>query len=367
MIPFLDLKRLNLQYQSEINTAVLRVAQSGWYILGEECKNFEKLYAEYCGAECCVGTGNGLDAIRLIFASYIELGILKRGDEVIVPANTYIASILAVSECGLTPVLVEPSIDTYNINPQLIEEKISDKTKAILAVHLYGQVCDMEALKAVASKHNLKLVDDAAQAHGTVYQGKKAGNLCDASAMSFYPTKNLGALGDAGAVITNDKKLADVVRSLANYGSKEKYVHQYKGINSRLDEMQAAILSAKLAHSDNDIKKKQEIARFYIDNIRNPKIILPLFSEWEQHTFHLFVIRTENRDGLKKYMLENGVQTQVHYPIPPHKQEAYREWNNMNYPITEKIHNEILSLPIFVGMTKDEVQKVVDVMDKWQI
>jgi len=365
MVPFLDLKRLNRQYQSEINEAVLRVSESGWYIHGEECRNFESKYAEYCGAGYCVGVGNGLDAIRLIFASYIELGVMTKGDEVIVPANTYIASILAVSECGLVPILVEPDINTYNIDAELIEEKITNRTKAILAVHLYGQICPMECLSQIAEKYNLKLIDDAAQAHGAVYKSIKAGNLCHATAFSFYPTKNLGALGDAGAVTTNDKQLADVVRSIANYGSKEKYVHQYKGFNSRLDEIQAAILSAKLKGSDTDIMEKRRIAKLYIGNITNPKVVLPSFINEEEHTFHLFVIRTEQRDMLKTYMQENGVQTQVHYPIPPHKQEAYKEWNEMSFPITEKIHREILSLPVFVGMTDDDVRKVIEVINRW--
>ncbi|NDW17701.1 DegT/DnrJ/EryC1/StrS family aminotransferase [Dysgonomonas sp. 216] len=364
-IPFLDLKRVNERHQAEINDTVLRVAQSGWYIHGKECSNFEHEFAAYCGTSSCIGVGNGLDAIRLIFSAYIEIGVFSRGDEVIVPANTYIASILAITESGLIPVLVEPNINTYNLDASKIEEKITDKTKAILAVHLYGQVCDMEPLKTISEKYNLKLIDDVAQAHGAVYNNSKTGNLCDASAFSFYPTKNLGALGDAGAVTTNDAQLSDAIRSIANYGSKEKYVHQYKGINSRLDEIQAAVLSAKLKYLDEDIETRRNIALHYLKSISNPKIILPEFRKPEEHTFHLFVIRAQQRDSLKKYLLDNGIQSQVHYPIPPHKQEAYKEWEKDSYPITEKIHQEVLSLPLFFGIAQEEADKVIEVLNKW--
>jgi len=365
MIPFLELKRSNLAYQDEINRAILRVCDSGWFILGNECREFEKKFAAYCGTAHCIAVGNGLEAIRLVLMAYTELGIFNKGDEIIVPANTYIATLLAVSESGLTPVFVEPDIRSYNIDTSKIEEKITGKTKAILPVHLYGQVCDMDSLEKIASKYNLRLIDDAAQAHGAVYKGKIAGNFCDATAFSFYPTKNLGALGDAGAVTTNDNELADMIRSLANYGSSEKYIHNYKGINSRLDEMQAAILSVKLDHLDNESAKRHEMVAFYLDNIKHPDIILPSFNRMEEHVFHLFIIRTERRDELKNYLYENGIQTQIHYPVPPHKQLAYKELRNLSLPVTEKIHREVLSLPLFSGMTQEEMKTVVDAINSW--
>lgn len=366
MIPFLDLKRSNLRYQEEINKALIRVSQSGWYVLGEECLNFEAKYAAYCDVAYCIGVGNGLEAIRLILLAYRQLGIFNAGDEVIVPANTYIASILAISDSKLVPVLVEPDINTYNIDPFKVEEKITSKTKAILAVHLYGKVCDMETLGKIAKKHDLKLIDDAAQAHGGIYKNKKVGNLCDASAFSFYPTKNLGCLGDGGAITTNDEILAKTVKSLANYGSKEKYVHQYKGINSRLDEIQAAVLSVKLPYLDKDIKEKQEIADYYLNNISNPHIILPIKGGEDEHSFHLFVIRCKDRNALKSYLLENGIQTQIHYPIPPHKQEAYKEWNKLSFPITEQIHEQALSLPLYNGITQEELKFIMAAINSWR-
>lgn len=363
-IPFLDLKRSIQPYKKEIDEALLRVSSSGWYVLGKECQDFEQKYAEYCHVAHCIGVANGLDAIRLIFMAYIELGMLKPGDEVIVLANTYIASILALSQAGLTPVLVEPDISTYNIAPDKIETAITSRTKAILVVHLYGQVCDMDALKKISSKYNLLLVDDAAQAHGALYKGQVVGSLCDATAFSFYPTKNLGALGDGGAITTNNKELADMVRSIANYGSVEKYIHHYKGVNSRLDEIQAAVLLAKLPYLKQDMQRRCDIAQYYIDHISNPKLVLPSFRE-KEHAFHLFVVRTNDRDSLKKYLSENGIQTQIHYPIPPHKQKAYEEWNNLELPITETIHKTVLSLPLFVGLTQEEVDYIVNTVNKW--
>ncbi len=365
-VPFLDIKRYNQKYQDEIKEAVLRVANSGWYILGEECQKFEKEFAEYCGSSYCIGVGNGLDAIRLIFTAYRQLGMINEGDEVIVPANTYIASMLAISESELIPVLVEPDINTYNIDVAKVEEKITSKTKAILTVHLYGLVSDMDSLKQIARKHNLLLVDDAAQAHGSIYNGEKVGALCDATAFSFYPTKNLGALGDGGAVTTNDKLLADAIRSIANYGTKEKYVLQYKGINSRLDEMQAAILSVKLKYMDRDINDKREIALRYLREVSNKNFTLPSFRIMEEHSFHLFVIRTDRRNELKDYLTENGIQTQIHYPIPPHKQEAYKEWNSFHLPVTETVHTTVLSLPLFVGITEEEVGYVIKTLNNWE-
>ncbi len=365
MIPFLDLKRVNEQYEDKIREALIRVSASGWYIQGKECEEFENLFAAYCGTAFCIGVGNGLDAIRLIFTAYTEMGIFDYGDEVIVPANTYIASILAISQSGLTPVLAEPGINTYTIDCALVEEKITEKTKAILAVHLYGQVCNMDKLYILAEKYGLKIIEDAAQSHGSVYNCKRTGNLGDASAFSFYPTKNLGALGDGGAVTTNDKELAQVIRSVANYGSFKKYIHHYKGINSRLDEIQAAILKIKLPYIDEENQKRKSIAARYIENINHAGIILPVVSNWQQHTFHLFVIRSENREGLKSYLEKNGIYTQIHYPVPPHKQKAYTEWKNMVLPVTEKIHNEVLSLPLFAGMTDNETDRVIEFVNKW--
>lgn len=365
-IPFLDLSRVNIPFQKDIDEAILRVSHSGWYIRGKECQNFEKEFASYCQSKHCVGTANGLDAIRLIFSAYIEMGVFKCGDEVIVPANTYIASILGLTASGLKPVLVEPELKTYNIAPSRIEEKITPRTKAILAVHLYGQVCEIDKINEIALRHNLKLIDDAAQAHGAELSGNRVGNLCNATAFSFYPTKNLGALGDAGAITTNDTKLAETIRTLANYGSSKKYISKYKGINSRLDDMQAAILSAKLKNLDNYIAEKRRIANLYLNNIQNTNIVLPQFRELKNHTFHLFVIRSSKRNLLQKYLLNNGIETQIHYPIPPHKQQAYKEWNNLTFPITEKIHNEVLSLPLFYGMKNYEHEKIVEIINNWQ-
>lgn len=365
MIPFLQLKRINSKHQERIDEAILRVAHSGWYILGKECKDFESSYAEYCGTKHCIGVGNGLDAIRLILEGYKALGFAKDGDEVIVPANTYIATILAITQAGLTPVLVEPKLDSYNIDPALIEQKINSQTRIILTVHLYGYVSNITQLADIAKRHNLKLIDDAAQAHGTTYEGRRTGSLTDATAFSFYPTKNLGALGDAGAVTTNDSELERAVRAIANYGSKEKYVNQYKGINSRLDEMQAAILSAKLPFLDEDTTERQCIARFYLENIKNEKVILPHFLKLENHAFHLFVVRVENRTLFQDFLLENGIQTQIHYPTPPHKQEAYKEWADLSFPISEKIHREVVSLPLFNGMRQEEMAKIVETVNKF--
>lgn len=366
MIPFIDLKRINDRYSNEIAQTLTRVAQSGWYILGEEKNKFERNYANYCGSTHCIGVANGLEAIQLILCAYKALGVFKNGDEIIVPANTYIATILAISESKLTPILVEPDIETYNIDASKIEEKITAKTKAILCVHLYGRVCNMPEIRAIASKYDLKLIDDAAQAHGAIMEGKKVGNLCDATAFSFYPTKNLGALGDAGAVTTNDSELANAIRCLANYGSDEKYINRYKGFNSRLDELQAAILAFKLSYLDRDINERKTIAKQYLDRIENQKIILPsLPIHSGEHSFHLFIIRSDDRDNLQKYLLENGIQTQIHYPVPPHKQEAYKEWNKRAYPITEKIHKEVLSIPLFIGMYSDEVTKIIKAINNW--
>lgn len=366
MIPFLDLKETNMPYQSEIEEAVLRVVRSGWYILGDQVKSFERVYAQYCGTANCIGVGNGLDAISLILKSYKELGVLKDGDEVLVPANTYIASILAVSSSGLVPVLVEPDINTYNIDPEKIGDKVTSRTKAILAVHLYGLVSPMNELKEIARKHNLKLIDDAAQAHGAAYYEQKVGSLCDATAFSFYPTKNLGALGDAGAVTTDDSELAAIVRALANYGTTSKYINKYKGENSRLDEIQAAVLAVKLKYLDKEVQARQNIASFYLRNIQNELIALPWVEQIEQHAFHLFVVRCHERDRLQQYLSDKGIRTEIHYPLPPHKQEAYKEWNSLSYPVSEKIADQIISLPLRISLKNEEVIRICSALNEFR-
>ena len=361
MIKFLDLHKINERFRAEIDEKIKEVLDSGWYLLGKKDEEFEKNFAKYCEAKHCIGCANGLDALNLIIRAYG----FGAGDEIIVPANTYIASILAISENGCTPVLVEPDIETYNINPDLIEEKITDKTKAILVVHLYGQAVQMEKIWALAKKYNLKVIEDSAQAHGAYYQGKRVGNLGDASGFSFYPGKNLGCMGDGGAVTTNDDELAEKIRALRNYGSHIKYKNLFKGVNSRLDEMQAGILDVKLPHLDKDNLRRREIAKYYRENIKNEKIILPKAYDEKAHVWHVFAIRTKNRDEFQKYLTENNIQTLIHYPTPPHKQEAYKEWNNLSYPITEEIHKTILSLPISPVMTDEEVKKVVEVINKY--
>lgn len=366
MIPFLDLKETNTPYQSEIEEAVLSVVRSGWYILGDQVKSFERAYAQYCGTANCIGVGNGLDAISLILKSYKELGVLKDGDEVLVPANTYIASILAVSSSGLVPVLVEPDINTYNIDPEKIGDKVTSRTKAILAVHLYGLVSPMNELKEIARKYNLKLIDDAAQAHGAAYYEQKVGSLCDATAFSFYPTKNLGALGDAGAVTTDDSELAAIVRALANYGTTSKYINKYKGENSRLDEIQAAVLAVKLKYLDKEVQARQNIASFYLRNIQNELIALPRVEQIEQHTFHLFVVRCHERDRLQQYLSDKGIRTEIHYPLPPHKQEAYKEWNSLSYPVSEKIADQIISLPLRISLKNEEVIRICSALNEFR-
>ncbi|MFT4169787.1 MAG: DegT/DnrJ/EryC1/StrS family aminotransferase [Dysgonomonas sp.] len=366
MIPFLDLKETNMPYQSEIEEAVLSVVRSGWYILGDQVKSFERAYAQYCGTANCIGVGNGLDAISLILKSYKELGVLKDGDEVLVPANTYIASILAVSSSGLVPVLVEPDINTYNIDPEKIGNKVTSRTKAILAVHLYGLVSPMNELKEIARKHNLKLIDDAAQAHGAAYHEQKVGSLCDATAFSFYPTKNLGALGDAGAVTTDDSELAPIVRALANYGTTSKYINKYKGENSRLDEIQAAVLAVKLKYLDKEVQARQNIASFYLRNIQNELIALPRVEQIEQHAFHLFVVRCHERDRLQQYLSDKGIRTEIHYPLPPHKQEAYKEWNSLSYPVSEKIADQIISLPLRISLKNEEVIRICSALNEFR-
>ncbi len=366
MIKFLDLEKVTAKYADEINETTSRVVNSGWYLQGKENEKFEKDFAAYIGTKYCVGCANGLDALIWIFRAYVEMGIMKPGDEVIVPANTYIASILAISENGLVPVLVEPEMETYQIDPDKIEEKITSKTKAILIVHLYGQCAYTNKIGELCKKYNLKLIEDNAQAHGCKFKGQHTGSIGDAAGHSFYPGKNLGAFGDAGAVTTNDKKLATVIRAVANYGSTKKYVFKYIGRNSRLDEIQAAILDVKLKHLDEDNQRRKEVAKKYINGITNPAIILPKIEDWDAHVFHIFPIRTKKRDNLYDYLEKNGIQTIIHYPIPPHKQECYKEWNYRSYPITEQIAAEELSLPISPVISDDEVQTIIGTINKFK-
>ena len=364
MIKFLDLQKINLQYQEEIETKLLETFRSGWYLLGDQVKTFENNLAQYIGSPNTIGVANGLDALRLIFKAYLELGQLKVGDEVIVPANTYIASLLAITDNRLKPVFAEPTVENYNIDISKIEALITPKTKAIMVVHLYGQVCWSKELENLAKKYDLKIIEDNAQAIGAAWNGIKTGNLGDAAGFSFYPGKNLGGLGDAGAVACKDPLLAKTIRTLANYGSEEKYINKYQGLNSRLDELQAGVLDVKLKYIDADNDKRRMIAEKYISEITNPKIILPqLPVDSKEHVWHLFVIRTAKRELLQKYLLENGIQTLIHYPIPPHKQKAYKYYNHLSFPITEKIHEEVLSLPMSPVMEDDEVAKVIEVIN----
>ena len=363
MIPFLDLKEINAQYREKLVQACANVIDSGWYVQGNEHKEFEKEFAEYCGTKYAIGVGNGLDALVIILRAYKELGIMKDGDEVIVPSNTYIASILAISQNNLIPVLVEPEIDTYLIDPLKIEVKITSKTKAIMPVHLYGQTCQMDKINVIAKKHNLKVVEDSAQSHGAYFKDKRCGNLGDASGFSFYPGKNLGALGDGGAVTTNDKKLANTIKALRNYGSHKKYENLYKGVNSRLDEMQAAMLRVKLKYLDNEIKKRRDVANYYINNIKNDKVILPTVRSECEHVWHLFTISTHNRKDLQQYLLGKNIETLIHYPIPPHKQSAYKELCHDSLPISENIHKDILSLPISGIQSEETTQQVVNIIN----
>lgn len=364
-VPFLSLKDVTDKYKNEIHEAALRTIDSGWYLQGSENERFESDYSKYIGTKYTVGCANGLDALIWIFRAYIELGVMKKGDEVIVPANTYIATILAITENGLVPVLVEPSINTYQIDDNLIEEKITAKTKAICIVHLYGQCAYTNKIGELCKKYNLKLIEDNAQAHGCLFNGKKTGSIGDAAGHSFYPGKNLGALGDAGAVTTNDEALANAIRSLANYGSAKKYVFQYTGRNSRLDEIQAAILDVKLKHLDEDVVLRKAVAKEYIEGIKNPKIVLPNIFDWDQHVFHIFPILCEQRDELQRYLESQGIGTNIHYPIPPHKQECYKEWNGMSLPVTEKIHAQELSLPMSPCLTEEQVKFVINTINRF--
>lgn len=370
MIKFLDLQKINAQYADELKQAAAAVIDSGWFLMGERLNSFENKLATYIGASYAIGVANGLDALRLILKAYIELGIMREGDEVIVPANTYIASVLAVSDNNLKPILVEPNTTHYNLDIDLIEKQITAKTKAIMVVHLYGQVCWSESLVALAKKYNLKIIEDNAQAIGAEWNGIKTGALGDAAGFSFYPGKNLGALGDAGAVTTSDPKLAEMVRTLGNYGSRKKYVNEFQGLNSRLDEIQAAFLEVKLKYIDKENQYRQKLASLYLNGIKNSQLILPIpnnqdfeYAKNKEHVWHLFVIRTKHRAQLQAYLETNGIQTLIHYPIPPNKQLAYKALNHLDYALTNTIHDEVLSLPLSPVMSEAEVKKVIEVLN----
>lgn len=358
MIPFLDLQSINAQHRAELIEACTRVIDSGWYIGGNELSQFEKEFSIYCGSAHCIGVANGLDALILTLRAWLEMGSLQPGDEVIVPANTYIASILAISANGLTPVLVEPDAVSFNLCPVNTRAAITDKTRVILPVHLYGQLADMPALMALAREYGLLVLEDAAQAHGAAIRGKKAGSWGDAAGFSFYPGKNLGALGDAGAIITHDAELAQTLRALRNYGSHEKYKNLFKGVNSRLDEIQAAMLRVKLSKLDLETQHRRSIAGIYQKNIQHPAVQLPQVVNAEQHVWHLFVIRSCQREALQQHLAAQGIQTLIHYPIPPHQQQAYQEWNGRSYSLTERMHQEVLSLPIGPTLTDNEALQV---------
>lgn len=368
-IPFLSLKDVTAQHADEIEAAVLRVVRSGWYLQGEENKRFERDYAQFIGTKYCVGCANGLDALIWIFRAYVELGVFQPGDEVIVPANTYIATILSISENGLVPVLVEPKLETLEIDEDRIEPAITPRTKAVCIVHLYGRNAYTEKIGALCKKYNLKLVEDNAQAHGCKHaDGSLTGSIGDAAGHSFYPGKNLGAFGDGGAVTTNDPELAAAVRALANYGSQKKYVFKYTGRNSRMDEIQAAVLAVKLKYLIEDNALRKEVANYYYDHIKNPLIVLPDRVPDEQNVYHLFPILVggSRRNALHDYLFQNGVGTVIHYPIPPHKQECYKEWNEMSFPITERVSNEELSLPIGPVITIEEADSVISLINTFR-
>ncbi|MGC1183507.1 DegT/DnrJ/EryC1/StrS family aminotransferase [Legionella sp.] len=366
MISFLDLKEVNKSLADELKQACSRVIDSGWYICGSELDSFEQRFSSYCGTTYCIGVANGLDALSLTLRAWKELGKIKEGDEVIVPANTYIASILAITENRLQPVFIEPDECSYNLSLSNLKAAITAKTRVILPVHLYGCLSEMPEIMTIAKQHNLLVLEDSAQAHGASIQGRKAGNWGDASAFSFYPGKNLGALGDAGAITTSDSQLATILRALRNYGSHEKYKNLYQGVNSRLDEIQAAMLNIRLNYLDGQTEHRRKIARLYVKGITNPVITLPSYNNYEQHVWHLFVVRCAQREALQQHLNSAGVQTLIHYPIPPHKQEAYRIYNHLSYPLTERIHQEILSLPMGSTLSVDEAQQVIDICNSFE-
>lgn len=365
-IPFLSLADITAKYKEEIHEAAIRVIDSGWYLQGEENRKFETNYAKYIGTKHCIGCANGLDALIWILRGYIELGVMQPGDEIIVPANTYIATILAITDNGLVPVLVEPDENTLEIDEKQIEENISSKTKGVMIVHLYGRLAYTENIGKLCKKHGLKLMEDNAQAHGCEWNGVKTGAIGDAAAHSFYPGKNLGALGDGGAITTNNDELANAIRALANYGSQKKYVFKYRGRNSRLDEIQAAILDVKLKYLDKDIAMRQLVANYYYNHIENPFIKLPTRLADENNVYHLFPILCEQRDRLKIYLENKGIGTVIHYPIAPHKQECYKDWNKMSLPITERIAEQELSLPISPTIEMGEVEYIVECINSFE-
>lgn len=367
MIKYCDLKKITDIHEPQLSEAINRVIQSGWYILGNEVRNFEQEFAQYCGCRHCIATGNGLDALTIIMLAYKEMGIMQDGDEIIVPANTYIASILSIIQAGLTPILCEPTWESCNIDPERIEELITPRTKAIMAVHLYGRCADIPQIEKIAQRHSLKVIEDGAQAHGAAINGKKTGSLGDAAGFSFYPGKNLGALGDGGAITTNDKKLEETARAIANYGSYKKYVNKYKGVNSRLDEMQAAVLSVKLQHLDADNNRRKEIAEKYNAGVSNTLVTLPETGNPDEHVFHIYPIFSKHREQLQQHLLEKGIETLIHYPIPPHRQEALEEFNGLTFPITERIHREELSIPCHQAMSNDEVEKVIEAVNSFKV
>lgn len=360
IVKFLDLQKVNKRYASELKEAANRVIESGWYLMGRELEKFEMDYAKFCRTDFALGVANGLDALRLIFKAYIELGVMEKGDEVIVPANTYIASVLAVTDNDLIPVFVEPSIETYNIDSSKIEERITKRTKAIMCVHLYGQISVNEEILDLCKKYNLKLVEDAAQSHGAEWKGSISGGIGDAAGHSFYPGKNMGALGDAGAVTTNDRELTDAISALRNYGSHKKYHNVYRGLNSRLDEIQAAFLNVKLRHIHEETVARKRVANWYLKGIDNRKLILPSVADENAHVMHLFVVRSEHRENLRNYLSAFQIQTMIHYPIPIHRQPAYIDYAGLPLPITEKIHKEVLSLPMSPVLNMQEAEIVVD-------
>lgn len=367
MIPFLDLQAINAQYSEALKEACNKVIDSGWYIKGTHVDKFEQEFSEYCNANYCIGVANGLDALTLTLRAWKELGKLNDGDEVIVQANTYIASVLAITENNLTPILVEPNPSTFNLDATGIKKALTSKTKVILPVHLYGQISPMEDIMTIADEYGLLVLEDCAQSHGAILNNKKCGAWGHAAAFSFYPGKNLGALGDGGAVTTNDKELEVTLKALGNYGSHEKYKNIYQGVNSRLDEMQAAMLSVKLLHLNNETQRRQEIARYYLDNIQNDLITLPEVTAVESHVWHLFVIKTAHRQAFSEYLLENGVQTLIHYPLPPHKQQAYSNYNALSLAVTELIHEQVVSIPMGPTLVDPDVQKIVKVINGFRV
>ena len=371
MIPFLDLKTVNARYREELIQAATQVIDSGWYIRGEQVELFEQEFADYCGSKYCVGVANGLDALNLILRAYKELGRLREGDEIIVPANTFIATILAITENRLVPVLVDPDDFSYNLSPALTEKAIGEKTRAIMPVHLYGQMADMLAINDIAKRHDLLVIEDSAQAHGAMREGKKAGSWGHAAGFSFYPGKNLGALGDGGAVTTDDAELARVISALGNYGSEQKYQYAYKGINSRLDEMQAAFLRIKLRNLDDEVRHRRQIALAYTHGIRRPEIKLPVdkaiadIKQLEHHVFHLYVVVTPHRDAIQQWLYDEGIQTMIHYPVAPHEQSAYQGLSETVLQTTEDLQSKILSLPISPVMTQSQVDTVITTINRF--